>query len=181
MWCELQSLPKTDFRWFVYPLLAANFDFAYNCSPISPINEQQLVLKARDVWNALHTADSTQTFDVNSNGIIPGILSGRLSLVWDPGKPQQVPSVGPITVNTGGAVPHAARRTITLHLPPRAIDATASVPAPGATSTGAKVAAGTAVVGGAAILGTVVFSLVKGQAVDAVLGHAWKHVKGWFR
>jgi hypothetical protein len=50
-----------------------------------------------------------------------------------------------------------------------------------AASTETKVIAGTAAVGGAALLGTAIYSAVTGIAIGAVVQHAWKHMKGWFR
>lgn len=74
--------------------------------------------------------------------------------------------------------PPISPRVIHLRIP--AVDK-ATATAPGSTSTAVKVAAGGAAVTGAALVGVVAFSLVKGKAVDVVLGQAWKTMKGWFR
>ena len=55
-----------------------------------------------------------------------------------------------------------------------------AAPAAVGPSTAANVAAGTAVVGGAALTGTAVYAFAKGQAVSTVLKSGLLAIKGWF-
>lgn len=57
--------------------------------------------------------------------------------------------------------------------------AAAAAPAAPLGTTG-KVVVGTAAVGGAALIGTAVYALAKGQAVETVLKAGWFSLKGWF-
>jgi hypothetical protein len=175
MWCELQSLPKTDFRWFYYPLRYMNFDFLYNCSPIAPIDEQQLLLKSVDLWNRTHAATSTQTYAPGDGSIIGAVLGGLSNLVWQPGEAPQKASVGAITLNTGPALA-SAKRVIAIHLPhgttPIGADTTAAPAAAAAAPSAAPAIAGLAVVG----LGGAAWYFLGKPLTLAALKHGWRAV-----
>jgi len=148
----------------------SNAEYALN--GLRPQPDEQVLIHTLRLWNRAHDGPMVPLRGgFYAESLVPlamNTLSGNDPLMF----------AGGLGINVG-PIKSPPRKVIALHLPSGSIKASPTLP--GATSTGAKVAAGTAVVGGAAILGTVVFSLVKGQAVDAVLGHAWKHVKGWFR
>lgn len=169
-WCEYHSLPKTDFRAFYYPLLYANFDFRYNCSPVAPVDDQQLLLKSADIWNRTHSNATVQRYAPADGTTIGGILAGFGTMNWIPGDPQQKQSVGAITVHAGPAISavapprvialHLPRGAIALHLPrgarvptPATLDRSAAPPAKaGAGSNVGTVLAASALAIGAALL-----------------------------
>ena len=176
MWCELQTLPKTDFRWFYYPLRYTNFDFLYNCSPIAPVDEQQLLLKTIDVWNRTHSSATTQSYAPGDGTLIGAILGGLSNLVWQPGEPQQKPSVGAATINAGPALP--AKRVIAIHLPHGATaPGTATPPAGGAPATAAGPSAAPAIAGLAVVgLGGAAWYFLGRPLTLAALKHGWREV-----
>jgi hypothetical protein len=125
-WCELQSLPKDHFFWFYWPIVLANYDFLFNCSPMSPIGDQMLFKTAAAVWNAGHSSSSTVTFrpvqmpNYQFGQAIPSPITDAIQAVLSGSSVE--PEMTPITVNTGPAVssaaqvPPAQRRVIPLHI-----------------------------------------------------------------
>jgi hypothetical protein len=181
------AFAPTAFDRYFAALLRADLENWANCNPY--LQPRQLLMAAQIAWNQTHRATSTFTYTPtdgdqwNRPGFQTTLPSAILGNSGDPtGQGNRAP---PLVINTGplltdGSGALVQPRTIALHIPKATLDRAAASASPG-SSTATKVAAGTAVVGGAATLGVVIFSLVKGQAVDAVLGHAWKHMKGWFR
>jgi hypothetical protein len=182
-------VPTNPFDVYFAHLLKSDLEAWANCNPYIP--PRQLLMAAQLAWNQTHSTSSTIVYspvDYSAwyeGGQAASLVSEILGNSGDPvSNSQRSP---PITINMGPMVQAApgviaSPKTIAIHIPKASLDkAAAAAPTSSPTSTGTKVAATGAVVGGAALLGVVVFSFAKGMAVDAVLGHAWKHMKGWFR
>jgi hypothetical protein len=186
---------KNDFERFFYSMLRPDFENWWNASPAIP--PRDLLMGAVSLWNATHasvqpTFTTQQIFwfaptQVQTGGDVTYSSAGATQggagdpIAWLLSQWGDASGVGreapPITVHMGAFLTHP--QTVALHL--HAAPAPVTAPAPATSmSTGAKVAVSGAAIGGAALLGTAAYAVAKGEAVDVVLGHAWKHMKGWF-
>jgi hypothetical protein len=192
-------IPTNPFDVYFAHLLRADLEAWANCNAFIP--PRQLLMAAQLAWNQTHSSSSTIVYSpvdyadwYENTRNVPTSYSLVSTILGNSGDPvnhsQRVPPItvnlGPIAAPPGMAppppgVPPTSPKRIALHIPKVLLDrATSPTPSP-PLSTGTMAVAGGAAIGGAAILGVVAFSLVEGVAVDAVVGHAWKHVKGWFR
>jgi hypothetical protein len=176
-----------SFEAWAFPVLALNWEYRLNCRAF--IDYRELLSRLVDAWNKTHlvrgdeAAVNTAVYQlpvVQAPGGPPVIYRAQwpMTVKIVSGAPPSLPpwqhvsgTFGDFTfistddhtivVNRGPASPH-------LHLPPG--------PLQGA-STGTKVAAGAAAVGGAAVVGTLVYAWATGKTIDAVLSRFWGAVK----
>jgi hypothetical protein len=193
-WCELQQVPQTDFLWFFYSLLYSNLDNAYNCVPVAAVDEQDLLKAAAKVWNAAHSNATAVQYTARDDWPFAGHESAGLTLQHilaglapGYGPDAQKQHMAPLVINTGPLLSTsptaAARSLISLRL---AGSSTTSIglpikSAPSGAATATKIAAGVAVVGGAALVGTAIYALVKKETIGGVWGGIWKGAKKPFR
>lgn len=177
-WCELQSLPKSDFRWFFYPLLFRNMEYAYNCHPTGELPTQGLLAKAIQVWNDTHDpAPGDRPWDPRSPqwGDTYKTVPLLAYIIGGFGYGYQGTSMGSQAIN-GGAVKSV------LNIPGGVITGgDAGKP----SSTATKVAVGTAVAAGATAAGIGVwawlthqtFGAASARLYDETVGRAWRATK----
>lgn len=186
-------LPYTRgaFENWARPLIIKAEELWANCKTVPPDNTATTFLKGLvGMWNAqAKSTGPVSTRQICLAGLGSTPLDGQIAalsstsfptatrpaLYWQlmawQGDPVQV-LLGQVSNEQGGNI------AITVANPTPT--STASTTAAGQTTTLHKVAVGTAAVGGAALIGTAVYALAKGQAVETVLKAGWFSLKGWF-
>jgi hypothetical protein len=161
---------------------------AFLLNGLQPQPDYQVLIHALRLWNRTH-AGPMHTVQVMYVITSPYLFSLTTDAYTFAGDGDGIKMNGTVGMNTGALIvppvapvaPLAPHHVISLHIQHGAITAPAPVvPTTSGLSTGAKVAVGGAAVTGAALLGAVAYGYLKGEAVDAVLKGAWRHVKGWF-
>jgi hypothetical protein len=188
VWCELQKVPQDHFLWFFYALWFANQDFAYNCSPIAPVDDRLLLQAAVKTWNASHDSSSTWTYGPDTStrsDIVPGQTVSNIigGLILQ--SPDQQTSIPPVTVNTGPAIdltpPGATQAAVASVVTADVAASQAAAAANPPMSTTKKVVVGAAAVTGAALVGTAVYAAVTHKTMGAVFGGIGRGIKGAVR
>jgi hypothetical protein len=130
------------------------------------------------LWNRSHQGPAVALNQSNDN-YVDGLVMAALSQL---SASDSLVSGQSLLVNMGPTKTMGPNRHVIAlhHVGNLRTAVSAMAPVGPGMSTGAKVAVGGAAIGGAALLGTAAYAFAKGQAVDTVLSHAWKHVKGWF-
>jgi len=143
----------------------SNAEYAFN--GLKPQPDEQVLLHTIRLWNRSHdgpavTLDQSNATYANSlvdaavNNVMSsdiGLLSGQSLLVNAGGLKTQTPRV--VTLHLGGSFDSATSPTTGLM-----------------SSTGGKILAGTAAIGGAALLGSAAYAFAKKESIGAV----WKNV-----
>ena len=170
-----------DFQKAFFAAWKGNAEYALN--GLKPQPDAQVLVHMLRLWNKSHAGPTIPMSPLDGSYLGTLISQGVQSLqANDTGMTDGTT----LLVNSGAVLNPAivaplVHRVIALHIPGGAIQSSAPTPAASTgLSTGAKVAVGGVAVTGAALLGAVAFGIVKGQAVDLVLKHAWKHVRSWF-
>jgi hypothetical protein len=187
-----QPYTSGAFETWARPIIVRTFELWMNCKKVPPDNTALSFFSGLiGAWNArypnaaMRTIPYAQAICVKDPRYQLESPFWQQCIAWSSDPVQKMLSamanekqVSDISIQVAdppaGAIP-ASRSVITLHLQGQRVGATSAGP------TATQVVAGTAAVGGAALLGTAIYSAVTGIAIGAVVEHAWKHLKGWFR
>lgn len=165
--------PGSNFQKAFFSAWRSNAEYALN--GLKPRPDEEVLIHTLRLWNRAH-AGPPVVLSQSEATYAHSLVSAGLNLV-------QSNDVG-LTSGAGLLVNSGAMRTQTpqivkLHLSTKAGATSVGSSAPMSTTT--KVVAGTAAVGGAALLGTAVFAFATHKSIDTVFSSAWRGFKGWFK